>query len=113
MYQFLPAVLLLALALPGCSMLTSWKSIPPPGGCDQCHSVELSANWSVTYQAVTIADERGHLAFQTPQYNTPGRKEQPSSELQLRKTAESRCFACHKSPTPAHRERVGRYHHGF
>jgi hypothetical protein len=113
MQQFLPAFLLLVLALPGCSMFTAWKSIPPPGGCDQCHSVELSGNWTVTYQAATVADERGQLAFQTPQHNAPIRGDQPSSALELRKADDSRCFACHKAPTPSHKERTGRYHHGF
>lgn len=95
----------------GCAMFTAWKSIPPPGGCDQCHSTELSANWRVGYQAAQIADERGNLAFQTPQYNTPARASQPSSALDLHKTEEQRCFECHVAPTPAHRERKGRFHH--
>lgn len=111
MKQFVPAILLLALALPGCGMFTAWKSIPPPGGCDQCHTTELSTNWSLAYRAPNIADERGQLAFQTPQYNTPIRGTQPSSALDLRKTEEQRCFDCHKTPTPAHKERKGRFHH--
>jgi hypothetical protein len=93
-------------------MFTAWKSIPPPGGCDQCHSTELSANWRVAYQAATVADERGQLAFQTPQQNTPIRKNQPSSALDLRKSEDSRCFDCHSAPTPAHKERKGKFHHG-
>lgn len=112
MKQFLPATILLILALPGCSMFTAWKSIPPPGGCDQCHSLQLSANWRVTYQAANVADERGQLAFQTPQNNTPIRKNQPSSSLDLRKNEDARCFDCHNAPTPAHKERAGKYHHG-
>ena len=112
MKQFLPATFLLMLALSGCSMFTAWKSIPPPGGCDQCHSTELSANWKVAYQAATVADERGQLAFQTSQYNTPIRKNQPSSALDLRKSEDSRCFDCHSAPTPAHKERKGKFHHG-
>lgn len=112
MKQFLPAIFLLILALPGCSMFTAWKSIPPPGGCDQCHSTELSGNWKVAYQAATVSDERGQLAFQTPQYNTPIRKNQPTSALDLRKIEDSRCFDCHNAPTTAHKERKGKYHHG-
>lgn len=111
MKQFLPALILLAIALPGCSMFTAWKSIPPPGGCDQCHTVEVSANWSVGYQAATISDERGQLAFQTPQYNTPIRKNQPASALELRKNEDSRCFECHSAPNVKHEGRTGRYHH--
>lgn len=111
MKQFIFPILLLLLALPGCSMFTAWKSIPPPGGCDQCHSAELTANWSVAYRAANVADERGQLAFQTPQYNAPIRPTQPSSALDLRKTEEQRCFDCHYAPTPAHKERKGRFHH--
>ena len=113
MKQFLPAIVLLILSLHGCSMFTAWKSIPPPGGCDQCHSTELSTNWTVAYRAATVADERGQLAFQTPQYNTPIRKNQPASALDLRKVEDSRCFDCHNAPTPAHKERKGKYHHGL
>lgn len=91
-------------------MLTAWRSIPPPGGCDQCHSAEIVANWRVTYQAATVADERGQLAFQTPGYNTPIRK-QPGSPLDTRKLVEQPCFDCHNAPTPAHRGRTGRFHH--
>jgi len=106
---------LLALAglvfmISGCAMFTAWKSIPPPGGCDQCHSVEISTNWKVTYQVASIADERGRLTFQTPEYNQPtlGGQESP---LQTKKVEEKACFDCHKSPTPAHKGRKGRFHH--
>ena len=40
-------------AVAGCAMFTAWKTIPPPGGCDQCHTVPISNNWQVTYQAPT------------------------------------------------------------
>ncbi len=98
------------LALQGCTMFKSWKSIPPPGGCDQCHTVEISTNWQVAYKPANIADEQGRLAFQTPEYNTP-----PSGELrspvESKKVEELQCFECHKAPTPAHRDRKGRFHH--
>lgn len=96
--------------LGGCAMFTSWKSIPPPGGCDQCHSVSISSNWRVAYQPVTVADERARQAFQTPEYNrrTSG---QQNSPLEHKKIEELRCFECHKSPTPAHKGRMGRFHH--
>lgn len=112
MKQFFPSLILLAAALSGCSMFTAWKSIPPPGGCDQCHSVALSANWQIAYRAATVSDERGQLAFQTPQQNTPIRQNQPDSALDLRKVTDSRCFDCHNAPTPAHKNRTGKYHHG-
>ncbi|HIJ81283.1 MAG TPA: cytochrome C [Desulfuromonadales bacterium] len=101
---------LLVIWTSGCAMFTAWKSIPPPGGCDQCHTVPISANWQLTYQAAAVADERGRLAFQTPEQNLPagGRSESP---LASRKVEEKVCFDCHKAPTPAHRERKGRFHH--
>lgn len=111
MKQFFPALALLLIALSGCSMFTAWKSIPPPGGCDQCHTVEVAANWSVGYQPVALSNSQGQLPFQSPQYNTPIRSNQPASALELRKNEESRCFECHKSPNDKHTERTGRYHH--
>lgn len=97
-------------SIAGCAMFTSWKSIPPPGGCDQCHSAQISSNWRVTYRAATVADERGRQAFQTPEYNLPVQNK-PDSALELRKVEELKCFDCHKAPTPAHLERKGRFHH--
>ncbi len=108
----LPTTLIFSLGLTACSMFTAWKSIPPPGGCDQCHSVELTANWQTRYQASDIADERGRLAFQTPQYNAPRREDQPASALELQKTEDSYCFECHKAPNETHKGRKGSYHHG-
>jgi hypothetical protein len=97
------------MGLGGCVMFHH-KSIPPPGGCDQCHTVAISTNWQITYQPVTIADERGRLSFQTPEYNmaSKGNQERPSES---KKVEEAQCFECHKAPTPAHRERKGRFHH--
>lgn len=107
------AILLLfaaVAALNGCAMFTAWKSIPPPGGCDQCHTVAISTNWQVSYQPATIADERGRQSFQTPEYNSP-QKGNLTSPIETKKVEELRCFECHKAPTPAHRERAGRFHH--
>lgn len=104
------AIVALVFAISGCAMFTSWKSIPPPGGCDQCHAVEINANWKVSYQAADVADERGRLAFQTPERNQPvvGRQENP---LEAKKVEEKACFDCHRSPNTQHRERKGRFHH--
>lgn len=99
-----------AVCLEGCTMFTAWKSIPPPGGCDQCHTVAISTNWQVAYQAATVADERGRQAFQTPEYNL-SQKGKQGSQVEMKKIEELQCFECHKSPTPAHRERKGRFHH--
>ncbi len=112
MKQFLPAAMLLLIAVPGCSMFTAWKTIPPPGGCDQCHTVEIAANWAVGYRAATLSSDTGQLAFQSPQHNTPIRQDQPGSALELRKNDDPRCFSCHNAPTSAHKERTGKFHHG-
>ncbi len=104
------ALMALVFTVSGCAMFTAWKSIPAPGGCDQCHTVSINANWKVTYQVANIADERGRLNFQTPEYNQPnlGGKESP---LETKKVEEKACFDCHKAPNAAHKERKGRFHH--
>lgn len=94
----------------GCAMFTAWKSIPPPGGCDQCHTVAISANWQVTYKPVNLADERGRLPFQTPEFNQPDLGGQ-QSRLEEKKLDEMACFDCHNAPTQTHRGRKGRFHH--
>ncbi|BDV44790.1 cytochrome c [Geotalea uraniireducens] len=94
----------------GCAMFMSWKSIPPPGGCDQCHTVPISSNWQVTYQAAYLTDERDRNYFQTSEYTMP-QTSRPASSLDIRKVDELPCFECHKAPTPAHKGRIGRFHH--
>ena len=107
-YLMIAAVCLLTGT--GCAMFTAWKSIPPPGGCDQCHTVSITTNWQVTYQAASISDERGRLNFQTPEYNMRP-ADAPSTPMDTKKVVEQACFECHKSPTPSHRDRKGRFHH--
>ena len=104
------SIVVILVTLNGCAMFTSWKSIPAPGGCDQCHTVAISANWQISYQPATVADERGRQAFQTPEYNS-AQKGNQTSPIETKKVEELRCFECHKAPTPAHRERMGRFHH--
>lgn len=94
----------------GCAMFTSWKSIPPPGGCDQCHSLPISTNWKAVYKAPNLNDEKNRPYFQTETYNIP-HTDKPASPLEQRKVEEMPCFDCHKTPTPAHKERKGRFHH--
>jgi hypothetical protein len=97
--------------LGGCTMFTSWKAIPPPGGCDQCHTVPISKNWFFAYQAPTLTNEGSNLEyFQTAQYNMPPTSK-PKSSLEVRKVEDLKCFDCHKAPDKAHRERMGRFHH--
>jgi hypothetical protein len=107
------ALLLLTVSIAfisGCTMFTAWKSIPPPGGCDQCHTMPISTNWQAMYKPATVTDERGRLSFQTPEYNTPpvGGMQSP---LEEKKVEEKACFDCHKAPTQAHKDRKGRFHH--
>jgi hypothetical protein len=94
----------------GCAMFTAWKSIPPPGGCDQCHTTAISSNWQATYKAASVADERGRLPFQTPEYNQPSLGGQ-QSPLEAKKVDEQACFECHKAPTQSHKGLKGRFHH--
>ncbi len=94
----------------GCTMFSAWKSIPPPGGCDQCHTVAIANNWQLTYQSPFLADEKNREYFQTEQFSMP-RIEQPSSSLDLRKVQELKCFECHHAPNAAHKGRAGRFHH--
>jgi hypothetical protein len=100
-----------ALALgAGCTMFTAWKAIPPPGGCDQCHTLPISNNWTVAYQAPMLNDEKDRKYFQSEKYNLP-HVEKPSSALEVRKATDEKCFECHRTPTPAHKGRTGRFHH--
>lgn len=108
-YGLLCAIAMMG-TMEGCTMFTAWKSIPPPGGCDQCHTVSLSTNWQVTYQAAAVADERGRQPFQTPEYNQPA-SIRHGSPLENKKVEELACFECHKTPTAAHKGRKGRFHH--
>ena len=95
----------------GCAMFTSWKSIPPPGGCDQCHTIPISSNWQVAYKAPNLSDERDKLSFQTEQDTMP-QPAKPASSLDLRKLEEQPCFDCHRAPNAHHRGRKGSFHHG-
>lgn len=94
----------------GCAMITSWRAIPPPGGCDQCHTHKISNDWSVTYQVARLTDERGGNPFQTEAGSFP-RTSIPASSLDVRKGEDQPCFDCHKLPSAAHKGRKGRFHH--
>ena len=98
------------VSISGCAMFTAWKSIPPPGGCDQCHTLPISANWQATYQPASVSDERGRLPFQTPEYNQPNLGGQ-KSPLDAKKVEEKACFNCHNAPTKSHKDLKGRFHH--
>ncbi len=101
----------LYLLLVGCSMFSAWKAIPPPGGCDQCHTVPISTNWAIAYKPVALNDESGRLSFQSEQQTMQTMEKKGISTLDLRKSEEQKCFDCHKAPNQAHKEKAGRFHH--
>ena len=94
----------------GCAMFTAWKSIPPPGGCDQCHTLPIGNKWKVVYQSPVLSDERDKLAFQTDKATMP-QPARAASKLDLSKMEEQPCFDCHRAPNSQHRERKGSFHH--
>jgi len=94
----------------GCTMFTAWKAIPPPGGCNQCHTKPINNNWHVAYQAPALTDEKDRKYFQSEKYNLP-HVDKPASDLEVRKATDEKCFECHNTPTPSHKGRTGRYHH--
>ena len=104
------AVSMPVLVLGGCNMFKTWQAIPPPGGCDQCHTIPISKNWFAAYKAPVLSDEKGKLYFQTEQYSMPSTTK-PASSLELKKVQELKCFECHNAPNMAHKERTGRFHH--
>lgn len=103
----LSALLPVTVFVAGCAMFGSWKAIPPPGGCDQCHTGQISADWQVAYSPPVLTDETGKNPWQRPESVLPPQ----SSPLEQKKVTEERCFRCHKGPDKAHTEYRGRYHH--
>ena len=91
----------------GCAMFGTWRTIPPPGGCDRCHTAPISANWEMAYAPAQLSDERDVPRWQRPESVLPPE----TSPLEERKITEERCFRCHKGPDKAHTEYRGRYHH--
>jgi hypothetical protein len=105
---FLRAVFcVLLLGAAGCAMIGSWRAIPPPGGCDRCHQVPVSANWSIVYVPVAMLDDEGHLPWQRPQPPATS----AITPLEERMVTEQPCFDCHRGPDRAHGSYKGRYHH--
>jgi len=98
---------LLGLFISGCAMVSAWKTIPPPGGCNQCHVKQISADWVATIAPATINTETGRYSWQMPESTLPPE----SSPLDERKVQELKCFRCHKGPDKKHIEYSGSYHH--
>lgn len=101
-------VILTVIALSGCAMFSSWTSIPPPGGCDRCHTVEISANWQATLTPVQLTGEDGKEPWQKKESMDTGTPDSPGAQQML---SDERCFRCHKDPDNTHSERRGSYHH--
>ncbi len=101
----------LLTVLAGCTMFRAWQAIPPPGGCDQCHTVPLSSNWAVTLTPAALTDESGKLSFQSERQSMKTSEQQGPSSLDLRKSEEQKCFQCHNSPNNSHKDKAGRFHH--
>jgi hypothetical protein len=112
MRKTIPILFLSVFAtLCGCTMFSAWRAVPPPGGCDQCHTLPISNDWQVAYKVPILTNERSKTeSFQTEQSIARGTAK-PSSSLDLRKMEELQCFECHKSPNAAHKGRKGRFHH--
>ncbi|WP_225072485.1 cytochrome C [Desulfuromonas sp. CSMB_57] len=107
MRKWLWILLPAAAVILGCAMFTTWKAIPPPGGCDQCHTLPISANWQVTVSPVILGDETGRYHWQRETSVLPAEE----APIQQQKLVDEPCFRCHKSPSRAHTERLGRFHH--
>jgi len=101
-------VVLTVTTLSGCAMFSSWTSIPPPGGCDRCHSVAISTNWRATITPVQLTREDGTPPWQQEESVRTGVATTPVDQQLL---ADERCFRCHREPNETHRERRGSYHH--
>lgn len=110
MKRNLAVLAMLLVVMCGCAMMKAWKSIPPPGGCDQCHTLPISNDWQVAYQAPHLTDEHNLPYFQKEQATLPP-VDRPASSLDIRKVEELPCFDCHRSPNSQHNKRTGRYHH--
>jgi hypothetical protein len=100
----------LLIVLQSCTMFKSWRSIPAPGGCEQCHKVPISANWQVSYRPATIDDGTGRPAFQQPE-SLEMRTAKPDSAVEKQKLEGLACFECHNAPDSVHKPLKGKFHH--
>lgn len=108
MKAILFTVVLTVIALSGCAMFSSWTAIPPPGGCDRCHSVAISTNWRATLTPVQLSREDGTPPWQQEGSVLPATGPSPTEQQLL---SDERCFRCHREPDATHKDRRGSYHH--
>lgn len=98
------------LTLNACTMMKAWRSIPVPGGCEECHKVPISTNWQVSIKPVGLNDERGGLSFQQPD-SLMMRIDKPASSIEKQKIEGLACFDCHNAPDSQHKKMKGKFHH--
>lgn len=110
MKLFVPVIAITLYSLTACTMFTAWRSIPAPGGCEECHKVPISANWQVSYKPVILTDERAKEAFHLPE-SLVTKSERPVTGHEKQKVEQSSCFECHNSPDALHKSRKGSFHH--
>jgi len=110
MKLLIPLIAVMLYTLPACTMFTAWRSIPAPGGCEECHKLPISANWQVSYKPATLTDERGRVAFQLPE-SLVTKSETPATVHEKQKLEQLPCFDCHNSPDAGHKGRKGKFHH--
>lgn len=106
----LPIAMLLLYTLTACTMMNAWRSIPAPGGCEECHKLPIASNWQLSYRPAMLSDERGKLSFQTPQSTVTDRDKKPT-QIEIQKLEQLPCFECHNAPDDTHKERKGKFHH--
>lgn len=106
----IPVLLGAMLLLSSCAMFTAWRSIPAPGGCEECHKVPISANWQVSLRPATLNDERNRESFQTPE-SVLTAVEKPATSLDKQKIEGLACFECHNAPDSKHKNVKGKFHH--
>lgn len=100
------AAFLLMGGLVACTVLHhGGRAIPPPGGCDQCHRVPVSADW----QAVLTSAEVPHPGERYP-WQRPDAVGTTEATGPVHQNIEEACFQCHQSPDLAHADYHGRYH---
>lgn len=102
------AGIVMLVTLSGCAMFRSWTAIPPPGGCDRCHTVAISANWQATLTPVQLTREDGTPPWQQEE---SVRTDASTSPVDQQLLSDERCFRCHREPNATHHEQRGRYHH--
>jgi len=107
---FVIAGIIVIQLVAACTMFQAWRTIPAPGGCEECHKVPISANWQVAYRPAVLSDERNRVYFQTEEY-AQQQKSKPQSQLDRQKVEELTCFECHNAPNSAHKTMKGKFHH--